>query len=112
MKEPRFAEEIQVGERDELVTKRFNRAVGAYRRALSLARLPEQTALARLLVARALAKGGRLRDADAEYRKILQAPFGAMDIDEQGIPLSLYAARRLLDGGHSDGQPQVFLSSE
>jgi signal transduction histidine kinase len=54
VKEPRFAEEIQVGERDELV------------------------------------------------RKTLQAPFGATNIDEQGIPLSLYAARRLLDGGHSD----------
>jgi len=111
VKEPRFAEEIQVGERDELITKQFDRAVGAYRRALSLARLPEQTALARLLVARALAKGGRPGDADAEYRKILQeAPVGAIDMDEQGIPLSLYAARRLLDGGHSDGSDrQVIL---
>jgi len=100
--EPRFADAIRLGERDELVTKQFDRAVGAYRRALSFARLPDQTAFARLLVARALTKGGWPRDADAEYRKILQSPSGAIDIDEQGIPLTLYAARRLLDGGQSD----------
>jgi len=47
IEEPRFADAIRLGERDELVTKRFDRAVGAYRRALRFARLPEQTAFAR-----------------------------------------------------------------
>jgi signal transduction histidine kinase len=50
-----------------------------------------------------LAKGGRSRDADAEYRKILQAP--SRVVDDQGVPVALYAARRLLgrpDAGRSD----------
>ena len=91
-----FADAIHEGERDELVGKQFDLAVRAYRRALAAARLPAQTAFARLFVARALAKSGRNQDAAAEYRKVLLVPPGTAD--EQGVPLALYAARRLLDG--------------
>jgi signal transduction histidine kinase len=93
--EPRFASAIRLGEHDELVVKQFDRAAAAYRRALAGAHLPQQTALARLLTARALTKGGRTRDAAALNRELLDVP--ASVVDEQGVPFALYAARRLLD---------------
>lgn len=104
--DPRFAEAIRDGERDELVAQQFDAAAGSYRRALSHARLPSQIAFAELLVARALAKERRPADADALYRRVLEVP--ANVIDEQGIPFALYAARRLLesaDARESDQGP-------
>lgn len=93
--EPKFADAIRLGEHGEFVARQFDGAVAAYRRAVAEARLPEQTAFAQLLVARALAKGTRLREADALYRNVLRVP--SRVVDEQGIPFALYAARRLLD---------------
>jgi signal transduction histidine kinase len=98
--DPAFAAAVRDGERDELVALRFEAAVASYRRALGAARLPVQTAFAQLLVARALGKAGRAREAHALYRRVLST--SPPVVDEQGVPLALYAARRLLDAREPD----------
>ncbi|MFQ5929816.1 MAG: sensor histidine kinase [Acidobacteriota bacterium] len=64
---------------------------------MNLAHHPIQAAYARLLLARALEKSGRAREAHKHYLKILLLP--SQVSDEYGIPLSLYAAGRLLQDG-------------
>ncbi|MBI2187621.1 MAG: c-type cytochrome [Acidobacteria bacterium] len=93
--DPTFSAAAREGEREELVSRRFEAAGAAYRRALGRAHHPAQTAFAQLLLARALARGGHQRAADKLYRTILAAPLAVAD--EHGIPFALYAARRLLD---------------
>jgi signal transduction histidine kinase len=56
-----------------------------------------QRGYARLLLARALAKADRKKEALSHYRRILDLPSSVTD--EYGIPLSLYAAGPLLDAG-------------
>jgi hypothetical protein len=94
-----FAEQVRAGEQIEFGGGDPARAVAAYRRALVLAEDTVQGAHARLFLARALRKAGRDGDASVEYRKVA-ALTGV--VDRQGIPLSLYAVRQLLEMGVSD----------
>ena len=106
----RFADLIRLGEREELADRVYEKAVEAYRRALASARAPSHAAFAKLLLARALTHSGRRQEAEALYRSLLQVP--PEIVDEQGIPLGLYAARRLLEAAaplERDGRPVVVL---
>jgi signal transduction histidine kinase len=92
-----FAQIVTQAERAELASNAPERAVGLYRDAVAAARSSDQAAYARLLMARSLAAMGRRRDALADYRRVL-----AVDpdiVDEHGVPLSCYAATRLIELG-------------
>lgn len=102
--EAEFARRIQQAEHAELVARQFVQAARLYREALGVARRPLQDAYARLLLARALARSGEQTEAVAHYRRILALPSEVTD--EQGVPLCLYAAARLLQAGAS---PQAVL---
>ncbi|MEK7406671.1 MAG: HAMP domain-containing sensor histidine kinase [Acidobacteriota bacterium] len=92
-----FGPKIRQGEQQEFVAGRTESAVSSYEEAMRLARHPAQEAYARLLRARALDKLGRRREALADFQKLLALP--PEMIDEDGVPLKLYAAERLLQTG-------------
>jgi len=89
---PRIELTIREGERSELVEGQPERAIERYREALKEARNPA-AAYVRLLLARALEKTGKKKEALSHYRTLLGFP--SEITDEQGMPFSLYAARRL-----------------
>ena len=95
--EPAFAQRIQQGDHEEFAGKDLTRASALYREAERVAHEPAQVGYAQILLARSLVKSGQQSEARALYRKLLSLPGDV--IDEQGIPLALYAARQLLDGG-------------
>jgi len=89
---PRIELTIREGERSELVEGQPERAIETYREALKEARNPA-AAYVRLLLARALEKTGKNKEALSHYRTLLGFP--SEIADEHGMPFSLYAARRL-----------------
>lgn len=95
-----FAERVRQGERAEFASDNPARAVDSYRQALREAGQPVQAAYARHLLARALNKAGRQEDATTEYLKVVTAPPDL--VDENGIPISLYAVRQLLEADRGD----------
>jgi len=97
-----FSRRIQLAEKEEFAKKDFLRAAELYRQTVKTAQEPVQRGYARLLLARALAKMGRKKEALSHYRGILDLP--SRVTDEYGIPLSLYAAGRLLDAGVGYGE--------
>ena len=90
---PDFARKIQEGEHQEFRGSQPDSAAARYQEALRLAKHPAQTAYARLLLARALAKSGRLPEARFHYLKLVAVP--STLVDDQGVPFRLYAASRL-----------------
>lgn len=96
----RYAERIASGERAELGDRDVQTAIARYRSAEAEAQHSLQSAYARLLRARALAGAGRTSAARALYRELLQQP--AHLVDEEGVPLALYAASWLLRNGPVD----------
>jgi len=95
-----FAGWLQQGARAEYRRRDYRTAIEAYRRALELAEHPTQAGYARLSLARTFASAEQEDEAWAQYRQLLALP---PDIaDEHGIPMALYAARRLLDSGHDE----------
>ena len=91
-----FAGWIRQGELAEFRRRDYRTAVESYRRALDLGSSePVQSGHARLGLARALAGAQREEESREHYRKVLGLSWGVAD--EQGIPLALYAASRLLD---------------
>ena len=99
---PEFAQKIRQAEREEFAQKNHTRAARLYKQALNSAKHPVQREYSRLLLARALSKSSQKAEAIENYREILKLPYTVSD--EYGIPLSLYAAGRLLDyeEGHED----------
>jgi signal transduction histidine kinase len=97
LSEAPFAQKIQQGEREEFTGNQCGKAAASYSAAMALARHPAQGGYARLLLARALTKCGRRDEARAHDLKLLTLP--SQLTDEQGVPLALYAAKRLLDAG-------------
>jgi signal transduction histidine kinase len=95
-----FGERIREGERAEFAASDPETARQQYRLALDAAGHPVQEAYARLCLARASAKCGRQADARAGYEVLAQA--SPETVDENGIPMALYAARQLLRAG-TDG---------
>jgi len=96
-----FARHLQEGEAQEFIKRDYAGAAAAYRLALASAGgTPEsvESAEARLLLARALSKAGKLEEASRLYQALLKAPPDARD--EQGVGYRFYAAGRLLAAGY------------
>lgn len=98
--EDAFTERLRTAERAEFAGGDAARAAELYREALQAADHPIQAAHARLYLARSLARAGRADGAVVEYEAIARAP--AATVDENGVPLPLYAASRLLEMDHAD----------
>ncbi len=97
LSEAEFARRIQRGEQEEHVSRQLGKAAQLYREAMNVARHPAQSAHARLLLARVLARSGGRSEAHTHYQKVLAL---SSDVtDEHGVPLALYAAGRLLEAG-------------
>ncbi len=94
LQETKFSEALQKGEHEEFAAGQPAKAEVLYRTAMNGVHDLAKAAYARLLLARALAKSGRESEAATHLRAILSLPSDVTD--EQGIPLSLYAAQRLL----------------
>jgi signal transduction histidine kinase len=94
--EPPFARKIQQGEREEFGNQ-CGEAATDYRAAMAIAHHPAQSGYARLLLARALTKCGRPEEARENDLKLLALP--SQFTDEHGVPLALYAAKRLAGAG-------------
>jgi signal transduction histidine kinase len=88
---------LRTGERQELGAGDLEAATRSYERAVAGATSPQQAGLARLFLARVLVKRDRVEEALPHYRALLLLSTGVTD--ELGVPLSFYAADRLLDLG-------------
>ncbi|MDH4218716.1 MAG: HAMP domain-containing histidine kinase [Candidatus Aminicenantes bacterium] len=93
--DPAYSQKIRQAEREEFVQKNNARAARLYQQAVNSAKHPVQREYARLLLARVLSKSSQKAEALANFQEILRLPFTVAD--EYGIPLSLYAAGRLID---------------
>jgi signal transduction histidine kinase len=85
-------------------------ATVTYQRALDGATSQEHAGMARLFLARVLVKRGRSEDARVHYRALLTFPTGVTD--EVGVPLSFYAAERILTHGLGVEEIVPFMSRE
>jgi len=101
LSQSQFTQKIRQGERAEFVEKNLSRAANLYTQTMNSAKEPVQKGYARLLLARSLFKSNKKKEAASHYRGILELPYNVSD--EYGIPLSLYAAGRLLEIGESTG---------
>jgi signal transduction histidine kinase len=99
---PEFARHRDQGESLEFMKRDFAGAAAAYRAALAAARSPQESAAARLLIARVLAKAGSLAAAWQQYEALLGDKSGARD--EQGVGYRFYAAERLLNSKSVDSK--------
>jgi signal transduction histidine kinase len=90
-----YQTQIEAGERAEFSEKNLQMAEKAFRQAMVLSNSPIYTASARLGLARILMKDGRLYEALEEYLILLETPITLTD--EFGIPISYFAASRLLE---------------
>jgi tetratricopeptide (TPR) repeat protein len=102
---PEFDRYYREGETQEFLKKDYSAASAAYRLALESARNLSQSAESRLLLARALTKGGKTTEAFRHYRALLTE--AAQVRDEQGVGFCFYAAERLLD---AKGDPAAVLN--
>lgn len=110
LSEGSFAQRIQQGEREEFTGNQCGKAAADYSAAMAMARHPAQNGYARLLLGRALTKCGRRSEARAHDLKLLALPIQLTD--EQGVPLALYAAKRLLDAGVDDAAVAARIQEE
>jgi len=101
---------LRRGEREELAAGDLDAAATTYQRALDGAENQDQAALARLFLARVLAKRNRSEEAEAQYQALLGLPPAV--VDDQGIPLSFYAAERLVALGLGTEELVSFLVRE
>jgi len=93
----RFAERVSRGEHLEFAEHAPQAAAAIYSEALAAARDRRQATYARLLRGRASIAAGRRDVAQRDYDAVLET--GADLLDEHGVPLTLYAAARLLEAG-------------
>ena len=90
-----FADLIQQAAHEEHIAGKPDAAVRFYREALTSTSQPAAQVYARLSLARALIKMDKREEGFTEYGRILDMPPDM--VDENGIPLALYAAPPLLD---------------
>jgi signal transduction histidine kinase len=95
---PVFVDAIRSGERAEFIQRAYGDAVASYTAAVKAAVTPAQRAIAQLHLARVLEKDGLTERAHSAYVTLAQTP--ADVVDDQRVPLALYAARRLIDSPH------------
>jgi signal transduction histidine kinase len=97
LEQDEFARLVGQGERAEIGSRNPGGAVDIYARALAAAHDPAQIAYARLLHGRASSAAGMHRQAIRDYEAVLAAELAV--VDEHSVPLTLYAAMRLLESG-------------
>ena len=107
---PRFEATIRRAENAEFLAGDHATAARLYREAMGLARNPDQTAHARLSLARALGKAALPRESLAQYRVLLESDDRV--VDEFGVPFTLYAARRLIARGEASRETVSLIRSE
>lgn len=90
-----YASRIEQAERAEFRRSDHRTAIAFYEQALETARSPVQAGYARLALARNLASAGRNAEAQDACAEVLALP--STVVDDQGMPLALYAAARLVD---------------
>jgi signal transduction histidine kinase len=105
-----FAKHRQDGEAQEFVKKDAAAAAAAYRLALSSARSLGEKVLARLLLARTLARAGNIGEASQLYHALLSDSSGTRD--EEGVGYRFYAAERLLESKKDTDAVIRFLRAE
>lgn len=112
LRNPDFAQKIQSAERVEFVEKNFTQAARLYQKCMKTAEKTAQKSYAQLLLARALSKANRKKEALSHYRKILL--LSPELTDEYGIPFSFYAAKRLQEEGtgYADVLKQIQIKLE
>ncbi|MFH1763418.1 MAG: ATP-binding protein [Gemmatimonadota bacterium] len=88
-----FGERIVRGQQAEFAAGDPEGALDLYRQALDAADHPVQEAQARLFLARASAKIGREENSISGYLQLVTLP--PEIVDENGIPIALYAVRQL-----------------
>ncbi len=99
---PYFETRIRQCEQADFGAGQVERAARCYEQALGAARHPVQAAYTRWLWAQALDRAGHNQRAEELFRVLLEAP--ADVTDEEGVPLALYAARRLVASGGARGR--------
>ncbi len=92
-----FGTHIREGIAAELGNGELDRAIVSYRRAIAAARAPARRAYAAWLEARTLSKLDRRGESVRKYRRLLDTPLDF--VDEDAVPLALYAADYLLQAG-------------
>jgi signal transduction histidine kinase len=90
-----FADALAEGERDE-AAERYPFARAAFDRARARTHDPDRTTYATLLLARALVKCNCRDEAVPDYERLLTADL----VDDQGVPIALYAAQQLTHAHH------------
>jgi signal transduction histidine kinase len=91
-----FARALAAGELLEFVRRERESAMAAYRKALAIAGSDEQRVVARLAILRTATSVGRRAEAAEVAEVLLRAPVSI--VDEEGVPMCLYAARAFLAG--------------
>jgi len=102
-----FTERQLEGEALEFRANDFTRAIAAYLQALHVARKPIEKCEAQLWLGRAYSKAGKTADAARVYHAMLGSCNSVADDD--GIPLGLYAAERLITSGQDDAAGEYVL---
>ena len=92
---PNFTQNIRRAENEEYIKKNYIKATELYRHAIKSAQETIQKGFARLQLARALSKSGQTNESLSHYQNILTHPSNITD--EYGVPLSFYAAKKLLE---------------
>jgi signal transduction histidine kinase len=94
LNDPAFRDALAAGEHDEFVASRFVAAAEAYRAAAKTAASPAQAAFAQLQMARAFTRSGQPDAAQRTYEGLVRVSVDV--VDDQGLPIAMYAARALL----------------
>jgi signal transduction histidine kinase len=92
-----YAAAIKAGERQEIVLQQLAEAAASYQRAHALARDDVGRDYANLLRARAIVK--QACECTDEARHLFTSLLNSRAVDDQGVPLALYAANQLLHAG-------------
>lgn len=92
-----FVRAEQDGEAQEFQQQNGPAAADAYHRAMNAASAPLERCTARVALARAYLKASMTAQAETTDRDTLKECGDVVDAD--GVPLAVYAAQRLLDGG-------------
>ena len=95
-----FAEAFAAADRDEVVTRDRTAAHTAYGAALDIARSPEQRAAAEI----ALLRTSPVAD---DFGRVASSLLRSTVVDEEGVPVSLYAVRMLLGRGGGVAVPDI-----
>ena len=98
---PAFLAAIRTGEQHEFARRRYREAAASYTAALPMARGLAQRALVQLSLARVLTKERHNERAHALLLAVLRTP--AHVVDDQNVPLALYAGRGLIDSPNFSG---------